>query len=947
MAKKSAPATSNQPKLKKLQRLSLYFFNRPRQTALIWLIIAVFGVASYATLLKREGFPAIETPFAVANGTYLVNDPDKVDAEVSKPLSDYLLKQDGVKAVQAQSLTNFYNVVVSYEEGVNAKAKSHDLSKQINSKKLLPAQATLKFEPYEFGFTQDGADLVIAFYDPSGKASTQQLTDQAKEAAKFIQDKNLPLVSKVSAIDPFELAKNPLTGSQESSQNSFDRYGKRQGDDNKFYNSVVIGVQAKEGADNLELDEQVRSAVADLNKQERFKAYNTEISASFAPQIVAQVNELQTALLEGLIAVLIVGSLVIAIRASLMTVLAMITVILAVNALMYLIGYSLNTITLFALILGLSLIVDDTIIMVEAIDAQRRKHKKGEDVIRVATGKVSRAMVAATSTSALSFAPLLFVGGILGSFIRAIPVTIISSLLISLIVALVFIPLFARFVLLGKKQTGSQANIGAASLEASIARFVSGPMLWAKGSTKKLLGVGLIALVIGFGFIGAGGYLMQKVEFNIFPSGKDTNQIAINLKFKPNTDIEQAQAIADDVDALVDKTVASNFVRGSYYGQASIQSGLLYIDLLDYKEREVTAPQLLDQLNAKFEDFKAADAEAISVDAGPPPAEFTVQVKSSQNRQAATKLATDIMDYLRDDAELKRPDGSIAKIKNVSVANTSIINRDDGQAIVTVTASFVDKDTSTIVTLAQDAVKKEFNPSKVQSYGLSKDAISFDTGQEEENQDSFKTLAMAFPILLLVIYLVLSLEFRSLLQPLLIFMAIPFSLFGITLGLYLTDNPFSFFAMLGFFALIGLSIKNTILLTDYANQARAAGMGTVDSAHEALAERFRPLIATSLTAVFSLIPLTLSSPFWEGLGVVLICGLLSSTFLVITVFPYYYLGAEYIRQRFNRRTGLSWLVLTIAFAVLLAKAGPAALAAPFLSGIFIKGIKRAAGRRKA
>ena len=132
-------------------------------------------------------------------------------------------------------------------------------------------------------------------------------------------------------------------------------------------------------------------------------------------------------------------------------------------------------------------------------------------------------------------------------------------------------------------------------------------------------------------------------------------------------------------------------------------------------------------------------------------------------------------------------------------------------------------------------------------------------------------------------------------------MAIPFSLFGITLGLYLTENPMSFFAMLGFFALIGLSIKNTILLADYANQSRKRGMNPVDAAHEALAERFRPLIATSLTAVVSLIPLAISSPFWEGLAVVLIFGLLSSTFLVITVFPYYYLGGEFLRGIFRRR----------------------------------------------
>jgi multidrug efflux pump subunit AcrB len=135
----------------------------------------------------------------------------------------------------------------------------------------------------------------------------------------------------------------------------------------------------------------------------------------------------------------------------------------------------------------------------------------------------------------------------------------------------------------------------------------------------------------------------------------------------------------------------------------------------------------------------------------------------------------------------------------------------------------------------------------------------------------------------------------------LIFMAIPFSLFGITLGLWLTDNAFSFFAMLGFFALIGLSIKNTILLTDYANQSRRAGMNPVVAAHEALAERFRPLVATSLTAIVSIIPLALTSPFWQGLAVVLMFGLLSSTLMVVTVFPYYYLAGEFLRGAFRRR----------------------------------------------
>jgi hypothetical protein len=103
-------------------------------------------------------------------------------------------------------------------------------------------------------------------------------------------------------------------------------------------------------------------------------------------------------------------------------------------------------------------------------------------------------------------------------------------------------------------------------------------------------------------------------------------------------------------------------------------------------------------------------------------------------------------------------------------------------------------------------------------------------------------------------------------------------------------------------------------------------MHAVDAAHEALAERFRPLIATSLTAVVSLIPLALTSPFWEGLAFVLIGGMLSSTFLVITVFPYYYLGAEFLRTRISRKMGIIWIVTSILAIVGLSAVKAAAIA---------------------
>jgi multidrug efflux pump subunit AcrB len=896
-----------------LPKFSLFIFDRSRTAAIIWLCLTVFGVLSYTMFLKREGFPSITIPFSVVTGTYFVDDAAKVDTTIAKPVSDIILRDNRVKSIKATSQAMFYSVVIQYEEGTDAEIAGKEIKQKINDANIMPKQATLDVTAPRFGFTERGDDAVISVYSTTKNADPKKLEAEGDRLVGLIKAQSIADVDHVSVVNQFASGTNPATGKAIQAQDKFDRYAERQSGQNVFYNAISVGVMQKGGSDAIKLDEKLRAIVDEYNREQSGTQYKAAISATYANDIKDQISELQKALLEGLLAVLVIGSLVIAVRASIVTVIAMLTVLTVTLGLLFTVGYTLNTITLFSLILCLGLIVDDTIIMVEAIDAQRRKRKDPRETVHEATRKVSRAMIAATSTAALSFAPLLFVGGVLGSFIRAIPVTIISALVTSLLVALIFIPLFAKYLLLGKKQMGAEnVHEPAAKLENRIAHFITKPMLWAEHSRKKLFGVGLVAVAIGMLFIGAGGYLFQKVTFNIFPPSKDTNGVTVQLTYAPGTTIQQAQAIADRADKIAGDTLGENLKSGAYFTLGDVRSSTLTAYLISYKDRETTSVQLTDQLKQDFKGFQGAAVEVAQLDVGPPSSAFTVTVDAT-NRPAALRLTNDIKQYING-LELTRLSGEKAHITSASVSNSDVYTRDDGKPYVSVTGKFDGTDTSALVELAKTAVNKEFTASKVASYGLSANALRYDLGQEQENQDSFSTLLMAFPILLGVIYLLLCFQFRSLLQPLLIFMAIPFSLLGITSGLYLTDNPFSFFAMLGFFALIGLSIKNTILLTDYANQLRRSGSTAVDAAAGALAERFRPLVATSLTAIASLIPLMISSPFWEGLTVVLICGLLSSTILVIVVFPYYYLGAEFLRLRVSRTACLLWLGFTAAFA---------------------------------
>ncbi len=908
------------PKDKLLSKLTVFFFDRPLLTAFLWIALTLFGALSYTTLLRREGFPSVNFPIAFVQGVYFVNDPAKVDSEVAAPISEIALDQDGVASVQSQSTATFFNVQVSFEEGVDARAAAAELENKVAESGRLPEGAIAQFNVPYFGATGgdiERVDMALSFFPSEDGASTEDITAAAEAYAQVLADKNIHDVERVFVKSPFEETTNPATGQVVTIQRSFDRFGLRQDDDNSYRRSVIIGIAAQDSFDVLKLDEAVRHALEETKDDDTLAGYDVRVSASFGPSIEEQISELQKSLLEGLLAVLVVGAIVIALRASIITVIAMVTVVAITLGFLHIIGYSLNVITLFSLILALALIVDDTIIMVEAVDAARHRHKDRRKAVREATRKVSRAMVAATATASLSFAPLLFVGGILGSFIKAIPITIIASLVISLIVALVFIPFFARYLLLGPKQMGSKGVTEvAAGFEAAIANFITRPMRWARHSRRKLFAVGSFAVLIGLGFILAGALIARNVPFNIFPPTKDTNGLAVNLTFPPNLSIEQAEALAAEADQIVAAELDANFVQASYFGSGNQQNASQQIDIISYTQRDITSHQLADQLQAKLDsDLSGAVALVGQVDVGPPASSFVVQI-SADNREAAFAAANDMQAFM-ESTELKRPNGTTAKFVNVSVSSPDQFIRDNGQPIVTVSAGFDGDDTSTLVALGETAVKDEFDAAKLAGYGLPDDAVRLDLGFEAENQESFATLALAFPILLAVMYVLLAVQFRSLLQPLLIFMAIPFSLFGIALGLSITDNVFSFFAMLGFFALLGLSVKNTILLTDYANQARRDGLGAVDSAVAALRERFRPLFATSATAVVSLIPLAITSPFWEGLMVVLIFGLVSSTFLVVTVFPYYYLGAEFLRLSVGRKQFLLWLAATLAAMVLV------------------------------
>lgn len=873
-------------KLTIFQKFSLFFYDHFKVGFFIWIIILGFGALSYTTLMTRKGFPSVNVPLSTISGVYVVGDKDKVDQDLAEPISKKLETIKGVKSTDIRAFDNNFFALVEYDENVDLPKISSEVQNSINNLSL-PATAQLEFKVLDVSKYNQAYDIIVSVYDDNGHSVTEAQARDISQRLSTVSD-----VAKTEVIPQSKQVLSPFDGSKIDQKVAFDRVGKREGTDDRarVYQSYSIGIVGTNKADDLRLYDDVSAKIKEINSSGNLKVV---VSADYAEGIHEQLSSLQGSLLEGFLIVIIISFALISWRAGLSTALSMVTVLLATVGLLYLFGYTLNTITLFGLVLALSLIVDDTTIVAEAIDAAKRRHRDKREAIKEAISKVARASMTGTFVTCLAFAPMLFISGILGSFIKVMPITIITAIILSLVVSLALIPLLSQKLILA----GSMKNINPVTkIEVRLRDWLVANILKTRDSFKLKAMMATVSIALAVCSIGASFYIFSTLKFDIFPAPKDGNELMLTIKFDEGTSVAKAEEITDEVNDRLAKALNSYVERIAYTNNANNRHASAVITLTPYGDRQLSYVQLKDSANAVIGSVSGAKTKVDLLAPGPPKDDEPLSIRiTSEDSQKALVLAQDIVKSINN-KELTRVNGTKAKIIQPNIVNQLSTTRYDSAKVIEVKAKFDADDVSQLVQLAQSDIKKEYSEEKVASYGLAKDALKFDFGNETDNQESFGSMVKAFPVLIVVMYLLMLLQFRSFIQPLLIFLAIPFSWLGVALGLKLSENPISFFVLVGFFALIGIAVNNTILLTDYANREIRNGKSHVEAIAEALKNRFRPLLTTSVTSVAALIPLTLTDPFWESLAITLMAGLISSTILVVLTFPYFWLMTEFVRS---------------------------------------------------
>jgi multidrug efflux pump subunit AcrB len=226
----------------------------------------------------------------------------------------------------------------------------------------------------------------------------------------------------------------------------------------------------------------------------------------------------------------------------------------------------------------------------------------------------------------------------------------------------------------------------------------------------------------------------------------------------------------------------------------------------------------------------------------------------------------------------------------------SKINRTDRKRVINVTAT-VDNDVANAEEIIEE-MKRVTLPGLMSDYpGLSYDM----EGEDKNRRESMASMATGFKLILFVIFALLAVSFRSYSQPLLIMVAIPFGIVGAILGHFIMGFDLSILSMFGIVALTGVVINDSLLLIDYVNRCRKKGSGLHDAVVEAGLRRFRPILLTSLTTFFGLMPMILETSvqaqFLIPMAISLAFGIMFATGITLLLIPSLYLVLEDIRLK--------------------------------------------------
>jgi HAE1 family hydrophobic/amphiphilic exporter-1 len=628
--------------------------------------------------------------------------------------------------------------------------------------------------------------------------------------------------------------------------------------------------------------------------------------------------------------------------------------IIAACGVMYLTGMSLNILSMSGLMLGIGMLVDNSVVVLESIDRESRRATDAKQAAISGAQQVGLAVTAATTTSLIVFLPLV-VGGTneLVVWLKEIGLTISIALACSLGSSLILIPLVSSRLLAPRPATARRPLERVERVYARVLGWTLRHPAWSGLIAVAAFGAGLTPLFAGwvstemlagginrrihieydfadFVYKSEAERYVDRIEAYLegnadrFPIGSiysyfadDQAATTINLSRTDLLDREVAELrekIRDDLPTLPGCEL--RFARGESEGQQSFAVRLYGPDSDDLQRFAIEAEQALAQVDG-LRDL------GTSVRRGRDEVQVEVDSERAQRVGLTPGSVSDVLGFTLGGTRLRgfrvagrdvdawvalrlEDRSNIADIETLPVGTGS-----EGQTVrLGEVARFErvpkaieirrqNRQATVAVTGTYAGQSWEEARGKIEE---SLEGLALPPGAEwswgerilEQDQQSAQ-MGTNFLLALLLVYLVMAALFESTVQPLAILVSIPFALPGVAWFLMATQTPFNIMAQIGLLILMGIVVNNGIVLLDHVNQKRREGLEEKVALVEAGRARMRPILMTAFTTIFGLIPLAIGSSgvggaYYFPLARTVMGGLMSSTLLTLLVLPLIHLG---------------------------------------------------------
>ena len=743
--------------------------------------------------------------------------------------------------------------------------------------------------------------------------------------------------------------------------------------------AIILNVQRQPGANVIATVDAIKARLPELQAGLP-SALKIDVLSDRTNGIRASVEHVEMELvLAVILVVLVIFAFLGSLRATVIASIAVPISLIGSFGLMYLLGYSLNNLSLMSLTIATGFVVDDAIVMIENI---ARYIEEGERPMAAAlkgATQIGFTIISLTVSLIAVLIPLLFMGDVVGRLFREFAVTLAITILISAVVSLTLVPMMsARWLKPHAKDDKPKGRVAA-----RVQSFFDGVMHRYDRGLHWVIAHQAVTLVVAFLTMVLTVILYLTIPKGLFPT-QDTGQLQARIQAAQDVSYDRmAQLQKDTARAiLADPAVES---LSSFVGVDAANNTMLHIGsmLINLTSNHGNQQAVMDRLRERAQQVAGVTlylqpTQDLTIDSETGPTEFRVSLEGVDSA-LITQWMTKLVDRLHD----------VAQVRNVSsdagaqgLAAYINVNRDTASRL-SITASSVDdalysafgqRIVSTIFTETnQYRVILEALPgpqTTAQSLGnlnliagsgtatpLSAFAsiveqqaplqithvsqypastLNFDTATDSSLGDAVTAIRQAakdigmpssvtmtflgasgayenslsnqlWLILAAVIcvYIVLGVLYESYVHPLTILSTLPSAGVGALLALMVTGNDLGVIGIIGIILLIGIVKKNAIMMIDFAIDAeREHGMSPRDAIHQAALLRFRPILMTTLAALFAAVPLMLS--FGDGaelrrpLGLAIFGGLILSQLLTLFTTPVIYLGFDRLGRRFGR-----------------------------------------------